>query len=81
MPNLQVLNQNGEAVGEVTLAENIFAIEPNKQSIFDAIQVHLANRRQDTSKTKTRDEVSGSGKKPWRQKGTGRARQGSIRSP
>jgi large subunit ribosomal protein L4 len=81
MPNIKVLNQNGEAVGEVTLTAEIFAIEPSKQSVFDAILVHRANRRQDTSKTKTRDEVSGSGKKPWRQKGTGRARQGSIRSP
>lgn len=81
MPNLKVLNQNGEAVGEVTLAAEIFAVEPSKQSMFDAVQVHLANRRQDTAKTKKRDEVSGGGKKPWRQKGTGRARQGSIRAP
>lgn len=81
MANLKVFNQNGEAVGETTLATDIFAIEPNKQSIFDAVRVYLANRRQDTAKTKTRSEVRGGGRKPWRQKGTGRARQGSIRSP
>lgn len=81
MLNLKVFNQNGEAVSEVTLASDVFAIAPNKQSIFDAIRVYLANRRQDTAKVKTRNEVRGGGRKPWRQKGTGRARQGSIRSP
>lgn len=81
MANLKVFNQNGETVGEITLAADIFAIEPNKQSVFDAVRVYLANRRQGTSKVKTRNEVRGGGRKPWRQKGTGRARQGSIRSP
>ena len=81
MANLSVLNQNGEEVSKVTLNKEVFGIEPNSQAIFDAVQVYLSNSRQATAKTKTRDEVSGGGKKPWRQKGTGRARQGSTRSP
>ena len=81
MAKISVLNQNGEEVSSVNLNKEVFGIEPNDQAIFDAVQVYLSNRRQATAKTKTRDEVSGGGKKPWRQKGTGRARQGSTRSP
>jgi large subunit ribosomal protein L4 len=81
MARLSVLNQNGEEVSKVNLKKEIFEVEVNDQAIFDAVQVYLSNRRQATAKTKTRDEVSGGGKKPWRQKGTGRARQGSTRSP
>ena len=71
----------GEVVGTVELNDTVFAIEPNNQAMFDAVMVYQANSRQATAKTKKRDEVSGGGKKPWRQKGTGRARQGSTRSP
>ena len=78
---LPLLNQNGENIGEVKVQTSVFAIEPNTQAIFDAVLVARTNSRQDTSKTKKRDEVSGGGKKPWRQKGTGRARQGSTRAP
>ena len=81
MPQVKVYNQQGENVGSLTLAKEVFGIEPNENVMFDAVVLNLANRRQDTSKTKKRDEVSGGGKKPWRQKGTGRARQGSTRSP
>lgn len=81
MPRVNVFNQKGEQVGSVTLSKEIFGIEPNQQAMFDAVLVNQANKRQDTAKTKKRDEVSGGGKKPWRQKGTGRARQGSTRSP
>ena len=81
MARLSVLNQNGEEVSKVNLKKDVFEVEVNDQAIFDAVQVYLSNRRQATAKTKTRDEVSGGGKKPWRQKGTGRARQGSTRSP
>ena len=81
MARLSVLNQNGEEVSKVNLKKEVFDVEVNDQAIFDAVQVYLSNRRQATAKTKTRDEVSGGGKKPWRQKGTGRARQGSTRSP
>ncbi len=76
-----VVNQAGEKVSTVKLAGEIFGIEPHKDAMFNAVNVYLANRRQDTAKTKTRAEVSGGGKKPWRQKGTGRARAGSSRSP
>ena len=81
MARISVLNQNGEEVSKVNLKKDVFEVEVNDQAIFDAVQVYLSNRRQATAKTKTRDEVSGGGKKPWRQKGTGRARQGSTRSP
>jgi large subunit ribosomal protein L4 len=81
MPKLNVLNQNGEVVGDIQLSEAIFAIEPNDQVVYDAVRLFMANGRQATAKTKKRDEVSGGGRKPWRQKGTGRARQGSTRSP
>jgi len=76
-----VVNQAGEKVSTVKLSGEIFGIEPHQDAMFNAVNVYLANRRQDTSKTKTRGEVRGGGKKPWRQKGTGRARAGSSRSP
>lgn len=81
MPNIDVLNMAGEKVSELALNENIFAVEPNKSAMHIAVVNYLANQRQGTQSTLTRSEVSGGGKKPWRQKGTGRARQGSTRSP
>lgn len=80
MPKLNVLDQNGEKVGTVTLAEEIFGITPNKQAMFDAVVMQKASLRQGTHATKTRSQVQGGGQKPFRQKGTGRARQGSIRA-
>ena len=80
MPKLVVLNQEGKELHEVTLCESVFGIEPNQQCIFDAIVMQRASMRQGTHDTKGRSEVSGGGRKPWRQKGTGRARQGSIRA-
>lgn len=80
--SMVVLNQNGEELEKkVNLNGDVFGIEPNTQVMFDAVQVYQANKRQATAKTKTRAEVCGGGKKPWRQKGTGRARAGSSRSP
>jgi len=79
--SVNVLNQLGEKISTTRLHGDVFNIEPNNQCMFDAVQVYLSNRRQVTSKTKKRDEVSGGGKKPWAQKGTGRARAGSSRSP
>lgn len=77
-----ILDQNGESTEKkVNLNGDVFGIEPNTQVMFDAVQVYQANMRQATAKTKTRAEVRGGGKKPWRQKGTGRARAGSSRSP
>lgn len=76
-----VLNKNGEKVKDYTLSENIFGVEYNKQVVFDAIMVARANERQATAKTLKRSEVRGGGKKPFRQKGTGRARQGSSTAP
>ena len=81
MPNLALLNQEGSTVGEITLNADIFGIEPHQQAMFDAVLLQRASLRQGTHKTKTRTEVRGGGRKPWKQKGTGRARQGSIRSP
>ena len=81
MPNLKVLNQEGAPVGDVTLNADIFGIEPHQQAMFDAVLLQRASLRQGTHKVKTRTEVRGGGRKPWKQKGTGRARQGSIRSP
>ena len=78
---VKVLNMAGEEVNKISLAGSVFAIEPHKQAMFNAVQVEQANQRQATAKTKVRHEVSGGGKKPWRQKGTGRARAGSSRSP
>lgn len=80
MPNMVVLNQEGKELHEVTLCPEVFGIEPNQQVIFDAIVMQRASMRQGTHDTKGRSEVRGGGRKPWRQKGTGRARQGSIRA-
>ncbi|MEK4501618.1 50S ribosomal protein L4 [Bacillus sp. FSL R12-0069] len=81
MPKVTVYNQTGSQVGEIELAEAIFGIEPNEAVLFEAVMMQRASLRQGTHKVKTRSEVRGGGRKPWRQKGTGRARQGSIRSP
>ncbi|MGD9886443.1 MAG: 50S ribosomal protein L4 [Bacilli bacterium] len=81
MPSIVVHNQLGEEVGKVNLNKNVFAIEPNMQAVYDVVNAERAAMRQGTSKTKDRTEVRGGGRKPWRQKGTGRARQGSIRAP
>ena len=81
MANLKVMDQNGKDSGEVTLNDKIFGIEPNESVVFEAIIRQRAGKRQGTSKVKNRSAVRGGGKKPWRQKGTGRARQGSIRAP
>jgi len=79
--SVKVLNMAGEEVSKMNLNAEVFGIEPHQQAMFDAVQVEQANQRQATAKTKVRHEVSGGGKKPWRQKGTGRARAGSSRSP
>ena len=81
MPKANLYNMAGEQVGEVELSEAVFGIEPNEVVLHAAIKNHLANCRQGTQSALTRAEVSGGGIKPWRQKGTGRARQGSIRAP
>ena len=81
MPKIDVLNMAGEKVSELELSEAVFAVEPNTSAMHIAVVNYLANQRQGTQSTLTRSEVSGGGKKPWRQKGTGRARQGSTRSP
>lgn len=81
MPNVAVVNMTGENVGEVTLTDSIFGIEPNAAVMHMMVVNYLANQRQGTQSALTRSEVSGGGKKPWRQKGTGRARQGSTRAP
>ena len=81
MPKVDVLSTDGKKVKELELNENVFGIEPNENIVHSAIVNYLANQRQGTQNTKTRAEVSGGGRKPWRQKGTGRARQGSIRAP
>ena len=78
---LKVLSQTGKEVSTITLDKEVFGVEVNEQVMFDAVITYLANRRQATAKTKKRHEVSGGGKKPFRQKGTGRARAGSSRSP
>ncbi len=79
--SVPVYSLAGEKVSDLTLDHSVFGEKEHKQVIYDAVKVYQANMRQDTSKTKKRDEVSGGGKKPWRQKGTGRARAGSTRSP
>jgi len=81
MANVKVLNMAGQQVGEVELNAAIFGIEPNTSVMHDVVKNHLANCRQGTQSALTRAEVSGGGKKPWRQKGTGHARQGSTRAP
>jgi large subunit ribosomal protein L4 len=80
MPKVDLYNINGEVVGNIELSDNIFGIEVNENVIHLAVLNQLANKRQGTQSTKTKSEVRGGGIKPWRQKGTGRARQGSIRS-
>ncbi len=79
--NLKVYSQTGSEVSTIKLDKEVFDVEVNEQVMFDAVMTYLANRRQATAKTKKRHEVSGGGKKPFRQKGTGRARAGSSRSP
>ena len=81
MPKATVVNMSGAKVGEVELSEVIFGIEPNQVVVHEVVKNHLANCRQGTQSALTRAEVSGGGRKPWRQKGTGRARQGSTRAP
>ena len=81
MPNVSVFDVNGKKVSDLALADSVFGIEPNTSAMHIAVVNYLANQRQGTQSTLTRSEVSGGGKKPWRQKGTGRARQGSTRSP
>ena len=81
MPNIKVVNMAGKEVGEITLSDVMFGAEVNQAVLHAAVRAFLMNQRQGTQSTLTRSEVSGGGKKPWRQKGTGRARQGSTRSP
>ena len=81
MPKIDVYNIEGKKVSDIELADSVFGIEPNEKIVHSVLVNYLANQRQGTANTKTRAEVSGGGRKPWKQKGTGRARQGSIRSP
>ena len=81
MPKVDVYDLKGKKVSDIELAEKVFGIEPNEAIVHAVLVNYLANQRQGTQSTKTRAEVSGGGRKPWRQKGTGRARQGSIRAP
>ena len=81
MPKVDVYNIEGKKVSDIELADSVFGIEPNENIVHSVLKNYLANQRQGTQSTKTRAEVSGGGKKPWRQKGTGRARQGSTRAP
>lgn len=81
MPNVAIMDMTGKKVGDFELKESIFGIEPNAAVMHAAVVNYLANQRQGTQSTLTRTEVSGGGRKPWRQKGTGHARQGSIRAP
>ena len=81
MPNIKVMDMTGKEVGEMTLSNAIFGVQVNNAVLHAAVRAYLMNQRQGTQSTLTRTEVSGGGKKPWRQKGTGRARQGSTRAP
>ena len=81
MPKVAVLDMTGKEVGQIELSDAVFGVEPNKAVMLDLVKNFLANRRQGTQSALTRAEVSGGGKKPWRQKGTGHARQGSTRAP
>ncbi len=81
MPSISIYNQEGKAVGELALNEALFGIKPNKSLVHEVMVAQRNNARRAIANTKTKGEVSGGGKKPWKQKGTGRARQGSIRSP
>lgn len=81
MPKVQVLDMNGQKVDEIQLSDTVFGVEPNKVLLHEMVVNYLANHRQGTQSALTRAEVAGGGRKPWRQKGTGHARQGSIRAP
>ena len=81
MPNMKVVNMAGKEVGEITLSDRVFGAELNEAVLHTAVRAYLLNQRQGTQSTLTRTEVSGGGKKPWKQKGTGHARQGSTRAP
>ena len=81
MPKVALYDMSGAQIGELELNDSVFGIEPNKAIMYDFVKMQLANKRVGTSSTRTRAEVKGSGKKPWRQKGTGRARVGSSRNP
>jgi large subunit ribosomal protein L4 len=81
MPKLALLNQAGDNVGDIELQDSIFGIEPSQQALYEVVKAQRAAMRQGTHSTKTRGLVRGGGRKPWRQKGTGRARQGTIRAP
>ena len=81
MPNIKVVDMAGKEVGEITLSEKVFGKEVNEALLHTAVRAYLMNQRQGTQSTLTRTEVSGGGRKPWKQKGTGHARQGSIRAP
>ena len=81
MPKVALYNMSGAQIGEIDLNEDVFGIKPNKAVLYDFVKMQLANKRAGTSSTKTRAEVRGGGRKPWRQKGTGRARVGSTRNP
>jgi large subunit ribosomal protein L4 len=81
MPKVALLSQTGQNVGEIELNDLVFGIEPSQQALYDVVKAQRAAMRQGTHKTKTRTEVRGGGRKPWKQKGTGRARSGSTRSP
>lgn len=81
MPKINVLDQTGSVVSELDLSEDLFDVEVNEHAVYQVVKNHLANKRQGTQSSKTRAEVRGGGRKPWRQKGTGRARHGSRRSP
>jgi len=81
MAKVALLNQMGQNVGEVELLDSVFGIEPNQQAVYDVVKAQRAAMRQGTHQTKTRSDVRGGGRKPWKQKGTGRARSGTTRSP
>ena len=81
MPKVDIYNQDGQQVGELELSDAVWATPLHEHAIYETVRMQLANRRQGTASTKGRGEVRGGGRKPWRQKGTGRARHGSIRSP
>ncbi len=81
MPKVALMNQAGQNIGKVELSDSVFAVEPNQQVLYDVVKAQRAAMRQGTHKAKSRGEVRGGGRKPWKQKGTGRARSGSTRSP
>jgi large subunit ribosomal protein L4 len=81
MPTVALFNQTGKKLKDITLSDAVFGIEPNHQALYDVVKAQQAAMRQGSQKAKTRSEVRGGGRKPWRQKGTGRARQGTIRAP